>query len=123
MENTNPPAEQSQQANVMQQILPNSTTVLVLGIISIATCWCYGFIGLTLGIIALVLSGKALKLLKDNPENYTEGSIKNMKAGRTCAIIGTVLSSIYFLIIIIYVLIVGVALGTIFTSTPWESFL
>ena len=123
MENTNPPAEQSQQANVMQQILPNSTTVLVLGIISIATCWCYGFIGLTLGIIALVMSSKALKLLKDNPENYTEGSIKNMKAGRICAIIGTVLSSLYFLIIIVYIVFLGAAIGTIFTSTPWENFL
>lgn len=37
--------------------LPNSTLVLVLGILSLIFCWCYGFVGLILGIIAVVLSG------------------------------------------------------------------
>lgn len=106
---------------VVQQPLPNATAVLVLGILSIAICWCYGLFGITMGIIALVLSGKARALYMENPENYTESSFKNMNAGRICAIIGTVLSSIYLMVIIIYVAVVGVALGTLFTQFPWES--
>ncbi len=115
----------TQQQNVqplVQQPLPNSTAVLVLGILSIAICWCYGLFGVTMGIIALVLSGKARTLYSQNPELYTEGSFKNMNAGRICAIIGTVLSSIYIAIVIIYLLVIGAALGTLFTQFPWENF-
>ena len=50
--------------------LPNGTAVLVLGILSILTCCCYGFIGLTLGIVALVLAKKDLKLYQESPELY-----------------------------------------------------
>jgi len=70
----------------------------------------------------LVLSGKANALYHENPDLYTEGSYKNMKAGRICAIIGTVLSSIYVAVVIIYLMIVGAAIGTVFTQFPWESF-
>jgi len=121
MENTTVP--QSQNVNPpVQQPLPNATAVLVLGILSIAVCWCYGLFGITMGIIALVLSGKAKALYNINPEQYTQASYKNMNAGRICALIGTILSSLYLVIIIIYVLIVGVAIGTLFTQFPWESF-
>jgi len=73
-------------------------------------------------IIALVLSNKAKALYAGNPDQYTIGSYKNMNAGRVCAIIGTVLSSLYLVVIIIYFLIVGAALSTIFTQMPWEAF-
>ena len=36
--------------------LPNGTAVLVLGILSIITCCCYGFIGLILGIMQAKVS-------------------------------------------------------------------
>lgn len=106
---------------IVQQTLPNSSAVLVLGILSIAICWCYGLFGITMGIIALVLSSKAKALYASNPDQYTIGSYKNMNAGRVCAIIGTILSSIYLVVIIIYLLIVGAALSTIFTQMPWEA--
>ena len=81
MENT--PASQPQNVNTtIQQPLPNATAVLVLGILSIAVCWCYGLFGITMGIIALVLSGKAKALYNKNPEQYTQASYKNMNAGR-----------------------------------------
>ena len=110
------------QKPLVQQQLPNATAVLVLGILSIAVCWCYGFFGITMGIIALVLSGKAKALYNENPEQFTQASYNNMNAGRVCAIIGTVLSSIYVAIIMIYVMIVGGAVGTLFTQFLWESF-
>ena len=75
-----------------QRNLPNGTAVLVLGILSIVTCCCYGFIGLTLGIVALVLANKDLKLYQESPELYL--NYKNLNIGKILAIIGVVLSSI-----------------------------
>lgn len=97
------------------QILPNSTTVLVLGILSITLCFCYGIPGLVLGIIAIVLANKSNKLYLKNPTNYSESSLNNLKAGKTCAIIGLSLSSLFVICILIYVSLVGV----IFTALPW----
>ena len=54
----------------MKQKLPNATAVLVLGILSILTCCCYGVIGLILGIVALVLASRDMKLYFENPESY-----------------------------------------------------
>ena len=45
--------------NGAKKDLPNATVVLVLGILSLIFCWCYGFFGLILGIIAVVLAGQA----------------------------------------------------------------
>ena len=36
--------------NGAKKDLPNATVVLVLGILSLIFCWCYGFFGLILGI-------------------------------------------------------------------------
>ena len=87
--------------------VPFSTSVLVLGICSIVTCTCYGLPGLVCGIIALVQSKRGLTAYEENPSLYKEGSLKNLKAGKTCATIGVILSSIYFLIIIGYFITVG----------------
>ena len=78
-----------------KQKLPNSTAILVLGILSILTCCCWGIIGLTVGIVALILAKKDLILYNENPEQY-EG-IANINTGRVLAIIGIILSSIYLL--------------------------
>ncbi len=74
--------------------LPNSTAVLVLGILSIVTCCCWGVIGLILSIIALVLSKRDRILYTTYSGAYTESSFKNLNAGRVCAIIGLVLSAV-----------------------------
>jgi len=106
---------------LFQQALPNATAVLVLGILSIVTCWCIGIPGLVMGIIAIVLSGKSKKLYSENPANYSEASYKNLNAGRVCAIIGTVLSSIYLSFALIKWIIVGGAILALFSELPWES--
>ncbi|HAF28743.1 MAG TPA: hypothetical protein DCG75_06810 [Bacteroidales bacterium] len=103
------------------QPLPNATAVLVLGILSIVTCWCIGIPGLVMGIIAIVLSGKSKTLYNENPANYSEASYKNLNAGRVCAIIGTVLSSIYLSFALIKWIIVGGAILALFSELPWES--
>ncbi|GFZ75867.1 hypothetical protein GCM10011531_00420 [Aquaticitalea lipolytica] len=81
-----------------KQQLPNSTLILVFGIISIVTCCCYGIIGLIFGIIALVLASKATKLYAANPDLYSD--YNNVKIGKILAIIGLVLNAIYLLYIV-----------------------
>ena len=88
-----------------QQKLPNSTLILIFGILSLVTCCCYGFIGLILGIIAIVLANKAAKVYAENPEAYTGYS--NVKTGRILAIIGVVLSTIYIIYIIVMFSVIG----------------
>ena len=98
----------------VKKILPNSTLVLVLGILSIVTCWVYGLIGVALAIIALVVSKKSIEQYNQSPDEY-EG-YGNLKAGRVMSIIGLVLSGIYFIIILIAFVLLGAAafsLGTL----------
>jgi hypothetical protein len=96
--------------------LPNAIAVLVLGICSIFPgCFCYGIVGIVCGIITLVLAKKDLAAYAANPGDYTESSLKNLKAGRICGIIGLCLSSLYVIFLIIYVVILGAAL----TAMPW----
>lgn len=102
-----------------QQALPNSTGVLVLGILSIVFCFCYGIVGTILGVIGIVMASKANKIYQASPDSYTESSYKNMKAGRVCAIIGTCISGIYLLIMLVYIAFFGALL----TSMPWEQML
>jgi hypothetical protein len=96
-----------------QKPLPNATATLVLGIISIVIC---GAVGLVTGIISLHLSSKDLRLYEVNPENYTASSISNIHTGRTCAIIGTILSSVVFLFLLLYFLFIFGMFATIFSA-------
>lgn len=126
MENQDTPNEQQINQQFNQQFgntpggqvpLPNSTAVLVLGIVAIALCWCYGIVALTCGIIGIVLGNKAIALYKNNPSAYTLSSYNNTKAGRICAIIGISLGALYLVIVVIYLVI----LGTAFSLIPWQN--
>lgn len=87
--------------------LPNSTAVLVLGILSIVlSCWYFSIIGVVLSIIALVLSGKDLTRYYSNPDQFTVSSFNNLKAGRVCAIIGLTVAIIFFIFMVL--ILVGV---------------
>lgn len=89
--------------------LPNATAALVLGIISIATCWLYGLPGLVCGIIAIVLHNKDKKIYAEDPVAYNQ-SFKNSKAGFVCAIIGMSLSALFLIYLIVVFAILGSAL-------------
>ena len=83
------------------QKLPNATAVLVLGILSIITCCCYGILGLILGIVGLVLTNKDLIVYNQAPEKFT--NYQTLNIGKILCIIGIVLSAIailYFIWII-----------------------
>lgn len=112
----NPPQPPSQFQ--IQIPLPNATAVLVLGILSIVMCFCYGIFGIVLSIIALVLASKDLAKFNLNPDQYTAGSLSNLKAGKVCSIIGLSLSAVYLIFIVIYVVFLGLAA----TTVPWEMY-
>lgn len=85
--------------------LPNSTAALVLGILSIVTCICYGIIGLPLGIIAVILGSKAKKIYNENPDVYSGAG--NASAGVITGVIGIILNLIYLGFIIWLISAVG----------------
>jgi hypothetical protein len=80
------------------QKLPNATAVLILGILSILTCCCYGVVGIILAIVALVLANKDTKIYTENPDLYSNYS--NVKIGKILAYIGIVLSLIYLAFVV-----------------------
>ncbi|MGM0497631.1 MAG: CCC motif membrane protein [Bacteroidota bacterium] len=113
MENTE---NQAQQEGAIQP-LPNSTAVLVLGIISIVSVFCtYGILGIALGITGLVLAGSPMRMYNENPEKYTEASYKNLKAGHICSIIGLSLGGLFILLGILA--LVGIV-GGFFAALPF----
>lgn len=81
--------------------LPYAYTVLALGIASIASCFCFGIVGIICGLIALILSRKAMAYYEMDPYGYREISYNNVKIGRSCALIGLALSSIFTIFLIV----------------------
>jgi hypothetical protein len=101
---THPPQSGFQQQPV-QQPLPNSSAVLVLGILSlIFFCPWVSLIGVVLGIIALVLANRDQSLYAQSPAKYALTSYNNMKAGRICAIIGLSIATLTTIITILFII-------------------
>ncbi len=85
--------------------LPNSTLILIFGILSILTCCCYGVLGLIFGILAVVMAKKAKGLYLAEPEIYK--GYNNVKTGRILGIIGIILSAIYLILLIVMIATYG----------------
>lgn len=131
MEDTNVPNQMPNQGqNIHQQFsnqfgqqqVPNSAAVLVLGILSIVFCFCYGIIGLILGIVALALSSKALAIYNENPNTFTRSSYNNLNAGKICALIGTILSALVVLYFVVCLIVFGTAMFTAASAFPWDKY-
>ncbi|WP_262152284.1 CCC motif membrane protein [Chryseobacterium foetidum] len=88
-----------------QQSLPNATAVLVLGILSLVSCICYGIPGIICGVIALILYSKDKKLYMKDPQLYNNYS--NLNTGRILAIIGLVLGALFLAFMIFYISLIG----------------
>lgn len=79
--------------------IPYSNTILVLGILSIPTCFCYGITGIVIALIVFYLHKKAIKFYNSNPSKYKKVSFKNIKTGKICATVGIILAFIYILFV------------------------
>ena len=80
------------------QKLPNATGVLILGIVSLFGCCCYGILGIISGVIALILAAKDTRLYNENPELYS--NYNNLKIGKILAIIGLIISFLYLAFVV-----------------------
>ncbi|MFA5325947.1 MAG: CCC motif membrane protein [Bacteroidales bacterium] len=85
--------------------LPNATSSLVLGILSVIFS---GLIGLILGIIGLCISSKGMKEYIDNPDSFY--GYGQLNSGRILSIIGIAKNVITIVVLIIIFAIFGAAI-------------
>jgi len=83
--------------NQSQKSVPNAMLIMICGIASILFCCGMGTIA---GIVALIMSSKANKLITEDPSGYTQSEVKNVKLGRRCSMIGLGLQVLVFILYI-----------------------
>ena len=83
---------------------PNSVASLILGIISFISTW-FPIVGLTCGIIGIVMSGKGLREYAKNQQIYSGNGL--LVTGKVFSVIGVVLSSIFLVFFILYMIFIG----------------
>lgn len=105
-EQSNQPAGGNFYHAPLQMNLPNSNTILVIGILSLFFCWWHilSIIGIVLSIVTLSLARKELILFYSQPNNFTLSSLNNVKAGRVCAIIGLIISLVVFVFALLMII-------------------
>ena len=101
------------------QVVPNSTEVMVLGILSIVFCWCWGILSVILGIVTIVLANQGERQYQLNPSAYSEVSYRNLKTGKTCAIVGLCLAALTIIGVILYFVVFGTLFYNVFQSS-WQ---
>ena len=94
-------------------------TALILGIIAFVIMilgFCCGlvvFVSLILGVVGLVLSIKSLKEYEANPTIYSRQSRQNVYVGKIICLVTTILSAMYFIVIIVAVVVYQVGFSDI----------
>ena len=89
-----------------KQKLPNATSSLIFGIVSIVTaCCCFGLPGIIFGIIGLNQSKQAIALNNEDPALYD--GVGNANTGKITSIIGIVLGALAILQILFSIFISG----------------
>ncbi len=95
--------------------LPEASTVLVLGILSLIFTFSCGIVGLILGIIAVAMASSQRKIYMNAPGEYTESSYNNVNSGRVCGIISICIAAIiiaFAILIVCGVVILGISAST-----------
>jgi len=109
-----------------QSKLPADPISLVLGIISVVIVLlgcCCGFlvvVSFGLAIAGLVIANKSLREYNHAPENYSYQSKSNVTSGKIVSIIGLVLSGLYLLIVLGYLLFYGKLLNDVLKDTYYN---
>jgi hypothetical protein len=91
----------------MQIDHPKASTINALGITGIILTFLIGIVGLILNIVNLAISAGVMRDIRENPGKYSEASIKKIKTGRTCSIVGLSIQGALILIVIIIVVAVN----------------
>jgi hypothetical protein len=85
----------------IQKDLPYSTTILILGILSITLSWSWGIPGLISGLLAIKLFRRSEWIYNQNPEQYNPAHFLNLKAGKLCSMVGLGLSGIVIFLLVV----------------------
>lgn len=96
---------------IQQKDLPNSSTVLALGIISIIFS---GVIGFTCAVIALHTYNEDEIKYNYSPSQFSKTSWENLTAGKICAYIGLGLSSLVLMLLGVYVTVFSAIIYGVF---------
>lgn len=89
-------------------------TSMVLGIISIVTCFAYGLIGMPCAVLAIIFAKKARLAVQAGTAPAT--SLGMATAGKVCGWIGVGLNSIGLILFFVYIAIFIVAMFAGFTG-------
>lgn len=81
-----------------KQKLPNEKAVMILGLLSYIGCCCTsGFLGIILSGIGVYLARKDEKLLAENPDVYSIGSLNTWKIVNIVALALSVAMVVYWI--------------------------
>ena len=106
--------------------LPADPSALIFGTIAsviIVLGFCCGllvFLSLILGVVGLILSIKSLKEYELNPTNYSRQTYQNVYVAKIVCLVATILSSLYFIVILVMVVIYQVSLLDAFKNVIEE---
>ena len=70
----------------------------------------------------LAEANRSIEAYERNPKAYTQGSFKNVNAGRICGIIGIVLNAAIIMFGIIMLIVMGAGLTEFLQDFPWEEY-
>ncbi|MDX9933182.1 MAG: hypothetical protein RB294_11405 [Bacteroidales bacterium] len=85
--------------------IPNASSAELIGILSIVFTFFFTLAGLVLGIVAIVQARKAEDIYYSNPSIFNPYSLNKVKTGKTCGIIGVVLSGLIIAAALILVIV------------------
>lgn len=96
---------------VVKQEAPNSSSALILGILSLLMP---GFVGFVLSIVGICVSNAGLRKYKESPDMYF--GYGNLNSGRIMSIIAL----IYHILVIVFCVVIIVLIFTAgFSLWPW----
>lgn len=79
---------------------PSASSIQTTGILGLVFTFVFGIVGLILNIITLSKAGGAMREVMAEPDKYYETSLKKIRTGRTCSIIGLSLQGLVLIIVI-----------------------
>ena len=82
--------------------IPYAYRVFVLGLTSVFSCFLFGVVGIVCAIATLWFYKISIRIYQEDPHAYRPLSYNNLQIGRSAAILGLVLSSLYTLFLACY---------------------
>ncbi|MCX6312309.1 MAG: DUF4190 domain-containing protein [Bacteroidetes bacterium] len=83
---------------------PSAASINTTGVLGLIFTFVVAIVGLILNIITISKSGTALREIANSPGKYSEASIRKIKGGRTCSIIGLSIHGFILLIVLVAVI-------------------